>query len=65
MFVFPAIKHSGVCLQFSLREPLSQFRTQHLDSINSMFLIKWKSGGFPGQLAWEATFGLLGNELCK
>lgn len=44
---------------------MSQFRTLHLDLINSMLLIKLKSGGFSGQLAWEAIFGLLDNEFHK
>lgn len=30
-----------------------------------MFLVKLKSGEFQGQLAWEATIGLLDNECCK
>lgn len=52
----------GVVCAVLTEAALSQFRTLCLDLINSMFLIKLKSGEFLGQLEQETIFGLLGNE---
>lgn len=58
-------KALGVVCAVLTEGALSQFRTLCLDLINSMFLIKLKSGDFLDQLEQETIFGLLGNEFWK